>query len=93
LFYILGSVVVVMVSWAICTAHCQSEHFNHTLHIEIIDDPESCEICHLDENRTFAGLPIIENCTGCHDDSEKQVWEQVENIMKRVAFEKKRQRI
>ena len=88
LFFILGSVVVVMVSWGICTAHCQRKHFNHTFHIEVIDESDSCKFCHLSENRTFTGLPIVENCMDCHDDSDKQVWGQVENIMQRVTFAK-----
>jgi len=93
LLFVLCSVVVVMVNWAICFADYERRYFNHTLHIEAIDDSESCGICHLGENRTFAGLPILQNCMNCHDDSDKLVWEQVENIMTRVTYEKYQRKI
>lgn len=93
LYCISCSVVAVMVSWSLCAAHYRENHFNHTLHIEAIEESDSCGICHLGENRTFAGLPILDNCMDCHDDSDKQVWEQVEDIMKRVVFEKKNRKI
>ena len=93
LFFILCSFVVVMVSWTICTAHSQRNHFNHTLHIDVIDDSESCGICHLDDSGTFAGLPVLKNCMNCHNDSDKQVWEQVEDIITRTTYEKARRKI
>jgi len=91
--FILGSMAMVMVGWAICSAHCDRKHFDHALHIEVIDDPGSCVMCHLDEHESFAGLPILETCKGCHDDSDTQVWEQVETIMQRVNFEKHHRKI
>ena len=93
LFLILGSVVVVTAGWAICSAHCNRKHFNHTLHIEVIGESESCGTCHLGENRTFTGLPIMNNCMECHDDSDEQVWEQVENIIQRITYEKNHRKI
>ena len=93
LFFILCSVVVVMVGWTVCTAQSQRKPFDHTLHIETIDDPESCTICHFDDSGTFAGLPVLQNCTDCHDASDEQVWEQVEDIIMKATYKKARRKI
>jgi len=93
MFLILGSVALVIAGWAICSAHCNRKHFDHMLHIEAIAEPGSCAICHLDGNKTFAGLPILQNCMECHDNSDTQVWEQIETIMNRVTYEKRHPKI
>lgn len=93
LFFILCSTTLVMVSWTISAADNHEKYFNHLLHIEAAGESESCGVCHLGEHRTFTGIPVLECCQNCHDASDTEVWEQVENIMKRVNFEKGRRKI
>lgn len=72
LFFILGLVASLFVGWVVFPAVLYSEKeqpidFNHKLHNELVDS--GCESCHyLREDGTFAGVPTLDTCIGCHED-------------------------
>ncbi len=72
LFFIVGLVASLISGWLVFPELLYSEKrqpidFNHALHMELVD--EGCESCHFfREDGTYAGVPKLEQCIGCHEE-------------------------
>ncbi|MEZ4527169.1 MAG: menaquinone reductase multiheme cytochrome c subunit QrcA [Desulfobacterales bacterium] len=72
LFFIVGLAASLIVGWVIFPKLLYSQKkqpfdFNHALHNELVDN--GCESCHFfREDGSYAGVPTLEQCAGCHED-------------------------
>lgn len=72
LFFIIGLIGSLVIGWVIFPKLLYSEKkqpigFNHVVHMESVDD--GCESCHFfRDDGTFAGIPTLEQCSGCHEE-------------------------
>jgi len=74
LFFLLGLAVSLVVGWGVLPKLLYSQkkqpfNFNHARHAEVVD--AGCESCHFfRDDGSFAGVPKLEQCTGCHQDQQ-----------------------
>lgn len=72
LFFIVGLAASLIVGWVIFPKLLYSQKkqpfdFNHALHSTLVDN--GCESCHFfREDGSYAGVPKLEQCAGCHED-------------------------
>jgi menaquinone reductase, multiheme cytochrome c subunit len=72
LFFIIGLALSMVVGWAVFPEvlyekENQPFDFNHKMHLEQVDN--GCESCHFfRKDGTFAGVPRLAQCTGCHSE-------------------------
>lgn len=72
LFFIVGLAASLIVGWVIFPKLLYSQKkqpfdFNHALHNTLVDG--GCESCHFfREDGSYAGVPKLEQCAGCHED-------------------------
>ena len=72
LFFIVGLVASLVVGWIVFPKLLYSQkqqpfQFSHALHNGVVDN--GCESCHFfREDGTYAGVPKLAQCIGCHED-------------------------
>lgn len=72
LFFIVGLVTSLIIGWVVFPKLLYSQKkqpfdFNHQLHNELVDD--GCQSCHFfREDGSYAGVPTLEQCSGCHEE-------------------------
>lgn len=70
--FVLGVIVALAFGWWVFPGMLFSEqpqpfYFSHQVHVETVG--ESCDTCHsFRDDGSFAGLPTLETCAGCHED-------------------------
>ncbi|MBU1170635.1 MAG: cytochrome c family protein [Proteobacteria bacterium] len=73
-FFLIGFGLSMAVGWIAFPKLLYSEKqqpfdFNHAIHMDLVD--EGCESCHLfREDGTYAGVPTLDQCSGCHEDAQ-----------------------
>jgi menaquinone reductase, multiheme cytochrome c subunit len=61
--------------------------FNHQLHNELVDD--GCQSCHfLREDGSYAGVPKLEQCIDCHEETQGEDPEEAKFVEQYVEMEK-----
>ena len=74
LFFIVGLVASLIIGWVVFPSLLYSQKkqpfdFSHVVHNEAVDD--GCESCHFfREDGSFAGVPTLEQCSGCHEEAQ-----------------------
>ncbi len=72
LFFIVGLIASLIIGWVVFPNLLYSQKkqpfdFNHVVHNGEVED--GCESCHsFREDGSFAGIPTLEQCTGCHEE-------------------------
>lgn len=70
LFFLVGLIASLIVGWVVFPTLLYSKKeqpidFNHVVHMKLVDN--GCESCHFfREDGTYAGVPKLEQCVGCH---------------------------
>ena len=72
LFFLIGLALSLFVGWVIFPKVLYSQKnqpfdFNHKLHLEQVDDCESCHF--LREDGTYSGAPRLAQCIDCHEET------------------------
>jgi hypothetical protein len=84
LAFLVGLGIALAVGWVVYPALLYSEkeqpvQFNHELHM--LEVPDDCASCHFfREDGTFAGVPTLNECIGCHESAIGETEEELKFV-------------